>query len=79
MARRLAAGLMPLELSVTIKRILCQPQRNLIDAGQKQEVYLPSRTCISCPPRLKRETKYACRKYRYAFRLECANMFVECD
>lgn len=72
MTRRLASGYLPMELSVSIKRILHQPQRDVREADQEEPVFEKRKTCTSCPPRLKRKTKYPCAKCGRAICLECA-------
>lgn len=68
MLRRLDRGHITLELSLTIKRIL----RVRADTPPHQQVLEVRKTCSTCPPRLKRKTKYPCVVCAKPICLECS-------
>lgn len=60
---------LPRELQLCINRILKKED----DVQDIPEFFETRKTCSTCPPRLKRRTKYPCRKCGSAICLECAN------
>lgn len=69
MERRISVGFIKQELVLSIKRIL---QIEDIAPPQQQNVLEKRKTCYTCPPKLKRKTKYFCKVCGKAICLECS-------